>query len=204
MFINAESLILTITILAAAAVILCYLPIVRDVSDFVIKQRKKRTTARQLNKQFEQKLLAYHQEILNKIEKKVEETLAQQLTTLSGQYSKKVEETIQKDREKNHQELKTATSAYLDNTKISLGGLVVSATKRVEDELTKQLQDTKLELEDYKRQQIEKVDNEIATLVEKTVYKTLGRVLSQKDQMDLIYKALAEAKEEGFLTKNAK
>ncbi len=203
MFFNAESLILTITILATAAVVLCYLPIVRDVSDFVIKQRKKRTTARQLNRQFEQKLLAYHQEILNKIEKKVEETLAQQLTTLSGQYSKKVEETIQEDREKNRQELKTVTTKYLDETKITLADLVGNAAKRVEDELTKQLQDAQAELQDHKKQQIKKVDAEIATIVEKTIYKTLGKTLSQKDQTDLIYEALAEAKEEGFFDINA-
>lgn len=200
MLINAEFLIFAITTLALAAVGLCYLPIISDVvSSIVAQQKEKRLTCaseKQAIKQMEQKLLAFHQESLRKIEEKTENFFSESLSQLST--------AIKNDYDQNRQELKTVTDKYLGETKLALSGLVPKAEKRVDEELTKQLQTTKNELADYKKQQIKKVDNEITTLVERTVYKTLGRVLSQKDQTNLIYEALAEAKEEGFFEKNAK
>jgi len=75
---------------------------------------------------------------------------------------------------------------------------VAKAAERIDDELKKQLETTRTELENYKKAQIQKLDSEIATIVEKTIYKTLGRGLSRADHIDLIYKSLAEAKEENF------
>ncbi len=202
MLISSEFLIFAITIMAAAAVGLCYLPIVRDVSAFIIKQRQQKLPTKQL----EQKLLTSHQEALKRIEEKTERTLAEQLTALSGKHSEalsKLEIAIKSDYEKNRQELKAVSIHYLDETKIALGGLVERAEKRVNDELTKQLETTRAELENYKKRQLQKIDDEIATLVEKTIYKTLGKGLSLADQIDIIYEALAEAKEEGFFGKNA-
>lgn len=180
---------------------------------FSLLQRPKKEPS---TKQLEQKLLACHQEILGKIERqartdvkaalgKIEEALGGQLASFSGQYSKilsKLEKTVQNDCEKNRQDLKTMTDKYLGETKIALSGLIEAAAKRVDDELTKQLQGTRTELEDYKKQQIEKIDNEIATLVEKTIYRTLGKGLSLKDQIDIIYESLAEAKEESFFERD--
>lgn len=207
MLISSEFLIFIITTLAAAAVGLCYLPIVSDTVSAITERQKKKLPAKQSNKQLEQKLLACHQNILNRIEEKTERTLVGQLTALSDKHSEalsKLETTIKSDYEKNRQELKTVSSQYLDGTKIALGGLVERAEKRVNDELTKQLETTRAELETYKEEQLQKIDEEIATLVEKTIYKTLGKGLSLEDQVDIIYEALAEAKEEGFFGKNAK
>jgi len=64
--------------------------------------------------------------------------------------------------------------------------------------LAQQLDNTRTELENYKKGQTQKIDEEIATLVEKTIYKTLGKGLSPTDHLDIIYESLAEAKEEGF------
>jgi len=197
MVISSESLIFIIVTLAAAAVGLCYLPVVRDVSAFIIKQRQKTHPTKQL----EQKLLKCHQGILNQIEAqartgleatlaKIEVAFAKQLTTL--------EKGLQNESTANRQELKTAMNKYLQETQIALHGLVEKAAVRIDDELAKELQTTRAEVETHKQAQMQKIDNEIATIVEKTIYKTLGKGLSLEDHLDLIYEALAEAKEEGF------
>jgi len=197
MVISSESLIFIIVTLAAAAVGLCYLPVVRDVSAFIIKQRQKTHPTKQL----EQKLLKCHQGILNQIEAqartgleatlaKIEVAFAKQLTTL--------EKGLQNESTANRQELKTAMNKYLQETQIALHGLVEKAAVQIDDELAKELQTTRAEVETHKQAQMQKIDNEIATIVEKTIYKTLGKGLSLEDHLDLIYEALAEAKEEGF------
>ena len=198
MLISSPSLIFIITTLAAAAVGLCYLPIVSDiVSAITARQKEKRLaqqSAKQSVQQLERKLLSYYQNVLKKIEGKTEKILAEQLSALGT--------AIKGDYEKNRQELKTATGKYLDETKIALAGLVQSAEKRVDEELTKEFKTTRAELENYKKNQIKKIEEEIAAIVEKTIYRTLGKGLALEDQVDLIYEALAEAKEEGFFEKN--
>ena len=210
MLISAEFLILAITILAIAAVGLCYLPIISDVVSSIVEQQKEkrlaRASERRAIKQVEQKLLAFHQESLRKMEEKTEKILSEQLKAISGNHSESLSQlsaAIKNDYDQNRQELKAVTDKYLGETKIALSGLVPKAEKRVDEELTKQLQTTKAELADYKKQQIKKVDDEVAVLVEKTIYKTLGKTLCQKDQTALIYEALAEAKEEGFFDRRA-
>ena len=146
------------------------------------------------------------QEILNKIEaqvrveiaatlKKTEKILAESLYQLSA--------TIKGDYEKNRRELKTATDNYLDKTKIALSGAVENAEKRVNDKLTEELEAALTELKNYKEGRLKRIDDEIATVVEKTIYLTLGKSFSLKDHTDIIYESLAEAKEEGFFGKNA-
>jgi hypothetical protein len=211
MLITNESLIIIITVLAAAAVGLCYLPVVQDVSAFVIKQRQKTNPTKQL----EQKILKLHQGILNKIEKRteanfgtalkdLEKTLTDQSTALSDRQAEtliKLADDVSRNAQKNQQEIQTATDKYLGETNIALQGLVGKAAQKIDEGLTQQLDTTRTELENYKKEQIKKIDNEIATIVEKTIYRVLGKGLSPKEHLDIIYEALAEAKAEGFFGK---
>jgi len=200
MLISNQSPIIVITTLAAAAIALCYLPILLNLFSLLIEHQKGKTLGKRLEQKLEQKLeqdlLSHTQSILNEMGKEFKKVLAQQLSDMGA--------TIKGDYEKNRQELETATDNYLDETKISLSSVVKNAEKRVNDKLTEELETTLAELKNYKEGRLKKIDDEIATLVEKTVYKTLGRTLSQKDQTDLIYEALAEAKEGGFFDINAK
>ncbi len=207
MSINSESLIPIIVTLAAAAVGLCYLPLVSDVVTAITERQRKRRSARQSAQQLEQKVLAQHRKILNEIETQtradvkatlggLEEMCAAQMTALAERY--------QNGAEGSQQKIKAATDEYLDETHLALQGLVEKAAGRIDEELTKQLQTAQTELENYKKNQLQKIDNEIATLVEKTIYKVLGKGLSRADHLDIIYEALAEAKEGGFFANNAK
>jgi len=69
MLVSSESLIPIIITLAAAAVGLCYLPIVMDVVAAITERQRKRRSVRQSAEQLEQKVLASHREILDEIEK---------------------------------------------------------------------------------------------------------------------------------------
>jgi len=190
MLINSESLIPIIITLAAAAVGLCYLPVVRDVSAFIIKQRQKTNPTKQL----EQKVLKCHQGILDKIEARTQGDVEAVLEKME----KMLEKIIQDAGDQNRQEIRIATGKYLNETQMALNGLVEKAAERIDGELTQQLDNTRTELENYKKERARRIDEEIATLVEKTIYKTLGKGLSPTDHLDIIYESLAEAKEEGF------
>jgi len=210
MIISPEFLTLAITTLALAAVGLCYLPIISDVVSSIVAQQKEKRLAsaseKQAIKQMEQKLLAFHQESLRKMEKKTEKILLEQLKTISGNHSEALSQlstAIKNDYDQNRQELKTVTDKYLGETKLALSGLVPKVEKRVDEGLDQELEKTLAEIRDYKGKRLKKIDEEIAVLVEKTIYKTLGKTLSQEDQTALIYEALAEAKEERFFDRHA-
>lgn len=54
-------------------------------------------------------------------------------------------------------------------------------------------------IEEYKKVQLQAVDENIKTIVEETVAKVLSKKLTLQDQMDLIYKSLEEAKKEKWI-----
>lgn len=54
-------------------------------------------------------------------------------------------------------------------------------------------------IEEYKKAQIQAVDENIKAIVEETIAKILGKKLTLDDQMDLIYKSLEEAKKEKWI-----
>jgi hypothetical protein len=53
-------------------------------------------------------------------------------------------------------------------------------------------------IREYKKKQMEFVDREIVDIVSRTIQRTLGKTLSKKDHADLVYKALEQAKQDGF------
>lgn len=169
----------------------------------LLKRQKGLTSA----KRIEPKLLAYHQKTLEKIEKQVQTQVREELAKMASKHTAtltKLETTIGGDYDKTRREIKDAAEKYLEDTKLTLAGLVEKAEKRVNDELNAELEKTFAEIQDYKAKRLQKIDNEIVHIVEKTIYKTLGKGLNLEDQIDTIYEALADAKEEGFFETNAK
>ena len=199
MLISNQSPIFIITALAAAAIALCYLPILLNLFSLFIEHQKGKALGKRLEQKLkqsvEQNLLTHTQNTLNEVGKEFKKILAEQLSAMGT--------AIKGDYEKNRQELKTATDNYLEETKIALHDVVENAEKRVNDKLTKELEATLAGLKNYKEGRLKKIDDEIAAIVEKTIYLTLGKALSLKDHTDIIYESLAEAKEEGFFGKNA-
>lgn len=187
---------IVITLTATAIALCCLLAtLVLDALSFLIKEyRKKKVTNHRLEKRLEQEILSRQQQILERIATQTEEETAEMLSQLA----ETIAETIKEDYQENRQNLRKTTEKYLEETKVDLRGLVANAAKKIDGQLAEQLQTTQSELEDYKKKQTQKIDNQIAALVEKTIYKTLGKGLSREDHLDLIYKSLAEAKREEF------
>ncbi|MFH0936716.1 MAG: hypothetical protein V1808_00260 [Candidatus Daviesbacteria bacterium] len=55
-------------------------------------------------------------------------------------------------------------------------------------------------IEDYKKQRMATIDENIADIVEETTAKVLSKKLSLKDQTDLIYEALEQAKKDNLIS----
>jgi len=157
-------------------------------------------------KKIEEKLLACHQDTLEKMEKQVQAEVREELAVMAGKHAEtlaKLAREITNDYSQSHQELRAAAENHLKDTKLALAEVVKKVEKRVDEGLDQELEKTLAEIKDYKEKRLKKIDDEIAALVEKTIYLTLGKALSPKDHTDIIYESLAEAKEEGFFISNA-
>jgi len=156
-------------------------------------------------KNFEPRILSLHQKTLEKIEKQIQTQIREELAKLSQRHWETLSElkkTIGGDYQKVGSEIQTEAEKYLREMHLSLASLVERAEKRVNEELSAELEKTKNEIEAYKKARMQKIDHEIVNIVEKTVYKTLGKSLDLESHMELIFKALNEAKSEGFFGEN--
>lgn len=59
-----------------------------------------------------------------------------------------------------------------------------------------ELKEAKKVIEDYKRQKLALIDEQIGQILEKTISRVLSKKLSLKDQMELVYEALEQAKKD--------
>jgi len=187
---------IVITLTATAIALCCLLAtlVLDALSLFIREYRKKKVTNHRLEKRLEQEILSRQQQILERIATQAEK----ETTEMLSQLAETIAETIKGDYQGNRRKLRKTTDKYLEETKVDLRGLVENAAKKIDSQLAEQLKTTQAELEDYKKKQTQKIDNQIAALVEKTIYKTLGKGLSREDHLDLIYESLAEAKREEF------
>lgn len=199
MFSNFEFLNFSLLILAVG-VFVSPLLLLEGFSNLLQRQKKMPSV-----KEIEEKLLSCHQASLEKIEKQVQTEVRGELAKMANKHAEtlaKLATGIAGDYNRSHQELLAATDKHLQETKLALAEVVKKTEKRVEENLTQELEKTLVEINDYKEKRLKKIDEEIVTLVEKTIYRTLGKGLSQKDQIDIIYESLTDAKEEGFFGKD--
>ncbi len=197
---NSEFLIASIITLTAV-IFVNPLMLLEGFSKMLQRQKKMPSV-----KEIEEKLLSCHQDSLEKMEKQVQAEVREELAVMAGKHAEtlaKLAKEITNDYSRSHQELRAAAENHLQDTKLALSEVVKKVEKRVDEGLAQDLKKTLAEINDYKEKRFKKIDEEIAVLTEKTIYKTLGKTLSPKDQTALIYKSLAEAKEEGFFDRYA-
>lgn len=80
-----------------------------------------------------------------------------------------------------------------------LGEFLISAESKTTSSLELELKSTRQLIETYKSQQLKLIDENILAMMEQTLNLVLGKNLSLKDQLDLIYEALEKAKAEKFV-----
>lgn len=80
-----------------------------------------------------------------------------------------------------------------------LSDFLISTEQKTLSSIELEIKSTKELLENYKNAQLKAVDENVLAIMEQTLSVVLGKKLSLKDQLDLIYEALEKAKGEKFL-----
>lgn len=80
-----------------------------------------------------------------------------------------------------------------------LTDLLVQTEQKTTSSIELELKSTRQLIETYKNEQLKMIDENILAMMEQTLGIVLSKKLSLKDQLDLIYEALEEAKVEKFI-----
>lgn len=169
---------------------------------------------RRLTAQSDEAAQTYY-EFLNKLKTKVEgdaQTLsgligeiktgleAQASSTQAGydDFIKGLEEKTAADLSQKQTALESRINDFFGETETMLKAFVGELENRTRTQVDKEIGDAKKIIEDYRRQRLEIVDENIVAILEKTLNLALGKKLTLGDQTELIYEALEEAKKENF------
>ena len=80
-----------------------------------------------------------------------------------------------------------------------LSDFLIQTEQKTTTSIELELKATRELIETYKAQQLKLIDENIIAMMEQTIYLVLGKKLSLKDQLDLVYEALERAKIEKFV-----
>lgn len=80
-----------------------------------------------------------------------------------------------------------------------LADFLVQTEQKTTSSIELELKATRELIETYKSQQLKLIDENILAMMEQTLNLVLGKKLSLKDQLDLVYEALEKAKVEKFI-----
>lgn len=94
-------------------------------------------------------------------------------------------------------DIETNTMEEIKNFKESMQKLTTLSQKEVRRKIDVDYKIAKKEIENYRKEELRKIDSGIYELLEKIAKEVLGKALSLADHEDLIEKSLERAKEEG-------
>jgi hypothetical protein len=94
-------------------------------------------------------------------------------------------------------DIETNTMLEIKDFKESMSKITTLAQKEVKEKINNDYSATKKEIEDYKKEELQKIDSGIYGLLEKTAKEVFGKALSLSQHEDLIEKSLEKAKKEG-------
>lgn len=127
-------------------------------------------------------------------QKKLEETQEQLMQYMAGlqERSKEFEEASQKA-------IQDRINQIFANLEERMGQFLITAESKTTSSIELELKSARQLIETYKSQQLKLIDENILAMMEQTLNLVLGKKLSLKDQLDLIYEALEQAKGEKFI-----
>lgn len=127
-------------------------------------------------------------------QKKLEETQNQLMQYMAGlqERSKEFEEASQKA-------IQDRINQIFANLEERMGQFLITAESKTISSIELELKSARQLIETYKSQQLKLIDENILAMMEQTLNLVLGKKLSLKDQLDLIYEALEQAKGEKFI-----
>lgn len=127
-------------------------------------------------------------------QKRLEETQEQLMQYMAGlqERSKEFEEASQKA-------IQDRINQIFANLEERMGQFLITAESKTTSSIELELKSARQLIETYKSQQLKLIDENILAMMEQTLNLVLGKKLSLKDQLDLIYEALEQAKGEKFI-----
>lgn len=90
-------------------------------------------------------------------------------------------------------------SRMFENLESKLGEFLVSTQEKTISSIELELKAARNLIDSYKDSQLKLIDENIIAMMEQTLNLVLGKKLSLKDQLDLVYEALEKAKVEKFI-----
>lgn len=94
--------------------------------------------------------------------------------------------------------LSAAFAAIESNAKKEYEALVAGMQKQMADEISKEIDQTRIAVGKYREEKLALVQKEIVGLVEDTVRLSLGKTLSLEEHKEVVLKALSDAKAQGI------
>jgi F0F1-type ATP synthase membrane subunit b/b' len=95
-------------------------------------------------------------------------------------------------------DIEANTEEEVKNFKESMQKLTTSSQDEISKKINTDYEALKIEIENYKKEKLQKVDREIYELLEEISKLVLGKALNLSEQEDLIEKSIAKAKKEGI------
>lgn len=90
-------------------------------------------------------------------------------------------------------------SELFERLESKLSDFLIQTEQKTTSSIELELRATRALIETYKAQQLKLIDENIVAMMEQTLNIVLGKKMSLKDQLDLIYEALEKAKLEKFI-----
>lgn len=115
------------------------------------------------------------------------------------QFIKQLEQDLANHTHENQAIMEKKIATYLTDAQTHLTASIAAIEKKMQGQLDQELNQAHTVIAEYKRRRLETIDNNIVEIVEKTINLTLGKQLPAATQMELVFKALNEAKKEHLL-----
>lgn len=127
---------------------------------------------------------------LEESEKKAEESYAQFLEELANSVKSRMEN--------NRDSLSDKADDVMKKTEEYIKAFIDDIHGQIKEEVKSEVHKTRDALDEYKKARMSVVDENIADILERAYKQTLGKALPIKEQADLAYQALEQAKHDGF------
>lgn len=95
-------------------------------------------------------------------------------------------------------DIEVNTLGEIKDFKESMQKLTTLSQKKVKEKIDADYEILRKEIEDYKKEKLQKIDSEIYALLEKIAKEVFGKALSLSEHENLIEKSLEKAKQEGI------
>jgi F0F1-type ATP synthase membrane subunit b/b' len=137
-----------------------------------------------------QKIAQQHIQTVNQSREAFENSYNQYMQTLQQQLFNQSEQALQK--------AETTVTQTIETFSQSLLGKTLGAQELVDAKVQALVGQAEKDINDYKKRQMEKVDAQIADLVQRTYEEVFKRSIPENLQQELIFESLEKAKKEGM------